>query len=576
MLRNGPEAEHDPGPATGVVLYAPRWEVLVTEPAQGWTIERPRLLPWNHGWALAAPTGAVEDLGIDRHGDGAFPPPATGLDTCRMSRRESARPASTPGRGRNLRPGLGLGVICAAAFLISVDGLAVAIALPTVQADLGIDPIAGQWTLTAYGLCFGGLLLLGGRLGDLYGRRRLLMVGLLLFAAGSLSAGVAPGPLALFVARAVQGLGAAAAVPATLSLIGSLYPPGAARSRALGVMAAMASLGVISGALFGGVVTTAVGWRWVFLAAAPLAAAAAALAPVAVPEARAENLPGGRPDVVGGLLVTTSMLLVLYGLSRVEHSGPLSVAALGPGGAGVGLLLAFVVWERRAAAPLVRLQILAVRSLRGAAMGIAANAAAFTSVVYVGTLYLQTALGYTPLQAGLALLPVDVVSALVGIGVGRALLSRSPRAVTAASLTLTCVGLLWLARAPVPARYVVELLPPLVLLGVSLTVAFVVLTHETVSEVGDDEKGLASGLFETANHLLGGAVAVALYATVATTVTNRAAVAGSSQSLAAGHGAAFAAAAVLAALGTLSATQLRSGAVVRSAARKEQQELRTD
>jgi sugar phosphate permease len=211
------------------------------------------------------------------------------------------------------------------------------------------------------------------------------------------------------------------------------------------------------------------------------------------------------------------------------------------------------------------------QQLAQSSLGIGADAAAFTGIVYVGTLYLQTALGYSPLRAGLALLPIDVVNVLIGIGAGRALLGRSPRVVVAASFALTCLGLLWLARTPVPARYLLDLLPPLVLLGVSLTIAFVVLAHEAVSEVQDDEKGLASGVFETANHLLGGAIAIAIFATVAATVTSRAGDPGSPQSLAAGHRAAFITAAVLAALGILSATQLRSGDVVRSTAEKEQQ-----
>jgi EmrB/QacA subfamily drug resistance transporter len=478
-----------------------------------------------------------------------------------VARRRSAATASAVDSKPSFRPGLGLGVICAASFLVGVDGLAVAVALPTIQAEWDLTSLDGQWVLTAYAVCFGGLLLLGGRLGDLYGRRRLMVIGLLLFAAGSLAAAAAPTPLALFLGRAVQGCGAAAAMPATLSLIGSLYPAGPTRSRALGVLAATASLGVITGALFGGVVTTVVGWRWVFLMAAPFAAAAATLAPFVLPEARADNLAGARrPDLIGGLLITTAMVLLLFGLSRVEHSGPTSNSALGPAAVGVILLFTFVIWERRTTVPLIRLGILSVKSLRGASLGIGVNAAAFTSVIYVGTLYLQSVLNYPPLQAGLALLPLDVVSALVGIYLGRVLLRRSPRLVVLISSGFTCMGLLWLARAPVPARYPLDLLPPLVILGVSLTVVFVVLTHETVADVHDDEKGLASGIFETANHLLGGAVAIVVYAMAAAAVTETTATAASPEDTAAGYRAAFIVAAVLAAvLGTLSATQLRSG-----------------
>ena len=183
---------------------------------------------------------------------------------------------------------------------------------------------------------------------------------------------------------------------------------------------------------------------------------------------------------------------------------------------GLGLLAGFLTHERRVASPLLRLGILRVRSLRAASLGAGLNAVAFTAIVYVGTLYLQLALGYGPLQAGLALLPLDAVAFVVPLAGARAIARRAPRSLLYASFTLTAVALLWLARAPIPADYVRDVLGPLTVLGASLSVAFVVLTQEAVADVDADERGLASGIFETANHLFGGAVGVALYATLLT------------------------------------------------------------
>ena len=276
-------------------------------------------------------------------------------------------------RGR--RAALGVVVACAAQFLVGVDGLAVAIALPTLQADLGVAPIDGQWVLTAYGLAFGGALLLGGRLGDLYGRRRLLVSGMALFACGSLVAGTAQGLVTLVAARVLQGLGSAAAVPAALALIGSLVAPGRARTRALSLLAAMASVGVISGLLTGGLVTGLLGWRWVFLLTAVPAAAAAVAAARVLPEVRATRRPAA-PDVVGAALVTGGAMALLLGVTGIERGGVGAASTIVPLLAGVALLAAFGRWERQARAPLVRFGILRVRSLRAASLGVGVNAIA--------------------------------------------------------------------------------------------------------------------------------------------------------------------------------------------------------
>src|SRR4051794_29150341 len=305
------------------------------------------------------------------------------------------------------RPLAGATAACAAQFLVGADGLAVAIALPNIQRDLHVAPIDAQWVLTAYGLAFGGGLLLGGRLGDLYGRRRVLAIGLALFATGALLGGAAPGLAVLILARAFRGAGWAAAAPASLALIGSLFEGGAARTKALSILAAMASGGVTAGLLLGGIVTSALGWRWVFLLMAPLALVTMAAARRVLPEARARAT-GRGPDIAGALLVTAGLVALLLGLTGIERRGATAPETLVALGAAAVLLPAFVARERHAAAPLVRLDILRIRSLRSATVCVGVNAVAFTAIVYVGTLYLQTALGYGAARAGVAILPLDV------------------------------------------------------------------------------------------------------------------------------------------------------------------------
>jgi hypothetical protein len=277
---------------------------------------------------------------------------------------------------------------------------------------------------------------------------------------------------------------------------------------------------------------------------APLPLITAVAAPRALPEQRADPA-APRPDGGGAVLVTLGLMATLFGLTRVERQGVAAVVTLVPLLAGAVALAGFVAWERRVPAPLVRFGILRVRSLRLASLGAGVNSIAFTAIVYVGTLYLQGPLNYGPLRAGLALLPVDVVAFVVPLVAAGAATRSSPRALLAGSFALTTLALLWMARAPQPAHYPTDILAPLVALGASLSIAFVVLNQEAVAEVEPEEKGLASGIFETANCLVGGAIGVAVYATVLA---------------AAGHGAAFLTAAGLAALGLPVAFAIRDRA----------------
>jgi MFS family permease len=424
-------------------------------------------------------------------------------------------------------------IACASQFLVGADGLAVAIALPGLRRGLGLTPLEAQWVLTAYGLCLGGGLLLGGRLGDVFGRRRMLICGMALFAAGAVAAALAPALGVLIAARAAQGAGSAAAIPAALALIGSLFPPGRGRTRGLSLLAGMASVGTIAGLLLGGTVTTLLGWRWVFWVTAPLALATAVAAPLVLPEAKAEDLPR-RIDAPGALLVTAAALALLLGLTRVEASGPLSLPVLGPVATGVALAFAAAAWERRASAPLFRFSVLRVHSLRSATLGVGINAVTFTAIVYVGTLWLQDGLGYSAAQAGAAIAPLEVVAFAVSLAGVRVIAGRSPRSLLLGSFALGALALAWLARAPEHPRYALDILPALVVLGVTMCVVFMVSTRGAVADVDGDDTGMAAGTFETANHLFGGAAGVAAYATVVA---------------ASGYGAGFATAAGLAALG---------------------------
>jgi sugar phosphate permease len=265
----------------------------------------------------------------------------------------------------------------------------------------------------------------------------------------------------------------------------------------------------MSGLIIGGVITDLLGWRWVFLLLAIPAVIAVVAAPHVLDEARAAQRP--TLDVPGAVLICTGAMAAIYGLTTLDQGGALRPIISFV--ASAVLLTAFYRWEKRAPAPLVRFDILRVRSLRAASCGIGVNALAATSVVYVGSLYLQNALGYSPMESALGIIPIDVLGFVVAL-VGAPLAQRSPRLVLASCFALTTLSLFWLARAPVPAHYLTDVFPPLLVLGASLTIVFIVTTNQAVSEVRDDEKGLASGIFETSNHLMGGAMGVAVYASI--------------------------------------------------------------
>jgi EmrB/QacA subfamily drug resistance transporter len=414
--------------------------------------------------------------------------------------------------GKNL--GLALAIISTAQVMIVLDTTIVNVALPTIQRSLHFSTANLQWLITAYALTFGGLLLFGGRTGDLYGKRRMFMTGIAVFAVGSLLGGLAQDEIWLIATRGLQGIGAAIASPTALSLIASNFPEGQRRNRALGVYAAMSGAGGAVGLLLGGILTDLVSWRWIFFVNVPIAALVLFLAPRALNESATTS---GRLDTPGAVTATAGMVSLVYGLANAANHGWTSVGTLGPLAAAAVLLAGFGVIETRSAAPLMPLRIFANRNRSGAYAMMLCLATAVFSMFFFLTQFLQNILGWSPIKTGIGFLPVTggvilaaaVTSRLVGrIGI-RVPLLAGPAAMT--------VGLAWLSRLTVTSSYP-GILGPLILIALGAGSQFVPLTLTAVSGVRPTETGLASALLNTAQQL-GGAFGLSVLATVAIDAT---------------------------------------------------------
>ena len=448
-------------------------------------------------------------------------------------------------------------VLCAADFLVVLDGLVVAVALPSMQDALGIPAGALQW-VTSYLLCFGGFLLLGGRLGDLYGRRRVLLTGLVVFACGSMVAGLAWSPLVLFTGRAVQGLGAAAMAPTALALLTTAFQVSAERNRALGVWSAVSSAGIPAGSLLGGLLTATVGWRWVFLINVPAALVAAVATRAVVTESRAEDT-AKRLDWAGAALVTAGLSLIIAGVSQAGdgHAGvDLAVRAVVPLVLGLTLLGAFVLVERRASTPLIPInQIRAPGQLPANLAGLVLPVG-LGAALFLATLYLQHVHGLGPMSTGTVYLalavPCIIASPLASRLAGR--LGRRIPAVT--GLLVQIAGLLVLARISVDGSLGLVVIG-FVLVGLGAPTAFVPTTAAAMDVSGSDP-GLASGLFNTSQQL-GNAFALAAIATFAAGLTARQGQPGGDPAaLAAGYTAGFVLAAAIITAGVIPALRLHA------------------
>jgi EmrB/QacA subfamily drug resistance transporter len=448
-----------------------------------------------------------------------------------------------------------LTVLCAGMLMIILDGTIVSVALPAVQADLGFTASGLAWTVNAYLVPLGGLLLLAGKLGDLLGRRRMLVSGLVLFVLASLLCGLATGAGMLVAARFLQGVAAAMASAVVLGMIVGLFPEPAERAKAMGVYAFVGAAGASIGTLLGGVLTETVGWRWIFLVNVPIGVVAAVASMRLIERDRP---PGGaaRPDVLGGALVTGGLMLAVFAI--VDESG--SGMRLGLGVLAAALLAAFVVRQRVAAEPLVRLGIFRSRAVSGGNLVQMLMVAGMLGFQFTATLYLQRALGYPPAQTGMALLPVPVTIAVVSLAWSGRLIGRfGPRAVLLTGEVLLVAGLLLLTRDPV-GSYVMDVLPSMLVLGAGAGLSLPAVTTVMMSDATPADAGLASGLANTSQQV-GGALGIAALAALATARTGGATAAGVplQEALTAGYHLAFAAAAASVAISALIALTVLPG-----------------
>lgn len=404
-------------------------------------------------------------------------------------------------------------LLCAAAFMAVADTTIVSIALPSIRRELGFSGADAQWILSGYALAFGGLLLLCGRAGDLYGRRRLFLLGLAVFGCASLAGGLAPSPWVLVAARFLQGAGGAALVPASLSLLTSVFEEGEGRNRAIGAYGAMAALGFVVGMVGGGVITELLGWRWVMFVNVPVALAVFVLTPLAVPESRENGTP--RPlDVPGAAAATLGLTSLIYAVYEVPEDGWTSPATLGFGTAGAVLLAAFVAAENHSSAPLVPPVLFRERAVVVPNAAIALQSMVGVAWLYVLTLYFQEVLGYGPLTAGLLFAPMTAISLVAAPLAGRLATRLGVRSTATWGLALLGAGLLLMTRMSEDGGLVPVLCGTVVgefgfmLSNVPLTIAA---SGSTV------ERGLASGLLNTSIQL-GNTLGLAAVATVASAV----------------------------------------------------------
>jgi EmrB/QacA subfamily drug resistance transporter len=403
-------------------------------------------------------------------------------------------------------------------FVVVLDASIMNIALPSISQDLGVPTEDLSWIINGYVLTFGGFLLLGGRLADLLGRRRVFVAGLVLFAAASLAGGLAASQSQLVLARAIQGLGGALLAPAALSLLTALFPPGAERNKALGVWGAVAGSGAAAGVLLGGVITDALRWEWVLFINVPIGAATAALAFRLISESRARTA-GRRFDLAGAAAVTGGLSAAVYAIVEAESAGWGSTRTIAFFAAAASLLAVFVAIELRTAAPLVPFDIFRLRTVLGANVAMLIVGAAMFGLFFFLSIYMQQVLGYSALETGVAQLPLAGTIVLAA-GVVSPLVTRlGSKPVLLAGLVLFAGGMGWFARMPAQGSFASDLLGPSLLVGLGLAATFIALTVTSVEGVSAHQYGLASGLINTTQQI-GGALGLAILAAVANSRTS--------------------------------------------------------
>jgi EmrB/QacA subfamily drug resistance transporter len=434
---------------------------------------------------------------------------------------------------------LALYVLCLASLMIVLDVTIVGVALPSIKDDLGFSDTSLAWVVNAYLLTYGGFLLLGGRLGDLYGNRRLFLIGISLFTVASLACGLSTTQGFLIAARGVQGLGGAIASAVSLSLMVNLFTEPGDRAKAMGIFGFVASGGGSIGVLLGGIITDVISWHWIFLVNFPIGVLVVILSLRLLPETNVGT--SMRLDVAGAVTITGALMIAVYAIVNANEKGWTSLHTLGLLGLAAAIFAVFLAIELRVKAPLVPLALFKMRNLATADVVGVLWAGAMFAWFFLTALYMQLVLGYSPLEIGLAFLPGNLIMGVLSIGLSAKLVMRYGfRLPLAVGLGLAGLGLFWLARAPVDGSYVVDIFPSMVLLGLGAGMAFNPVLLAAMSDVEPQESGLASGIINT-SFMMGGALGLAVLASVAASRTSNLLDAGHSEAaaLTGGYHAAF-------------------------------------
>ena len=409
--------------------------------------------------------------------------------------------------------GVVVAIACVAQFMVILDTSIVNVALPAMRAGLGLSTTDQQWVVDGYLIAFGGLLLLAARAGDLFGRRGVLQVGLMIFTAASLAGGLAQDAGLLLCARVAQGIGAAALAPSSLSLITASHPEGELRHRALAVWGAVGAAAAPIGMVLGGVLTSGLSWRYVMFVNVPLGLALLVASAVTL-LGSAPSAGRGRLDVPGALTVTGGVALIVYGVSRATTAGWGSTSVIASLGAGVALLGAFGAIERRSRCPLVPLGVFAHRNLTAGNVVMACLGVCFTSSLFFVSLYLQQILGYSPVRTGLALLPMGILMVIGAFASKRLVPLVGARTVLVGGSIAGATGLAWLSRLPVHSAYAGHILGPTLVAAAGFSIMMFPVTVAATSGLESHLAGLASGLLNVGRQL-GGAIGLAVLVTVA-------------------------------------------------------------
>jgi EmrB/QacA subfamily drug resistance transporter len=415
------------------------------------------------------------------------------------------------------RKWLALALLLGVQFMVVLDIAIVNVALPSIQQDLGFSERNLQWVVSAYALLFGGLLLLGGRVADLLGRRRLFIGGLVVFTLASLASGLAWSEAVLIGARAFQGFGAALITPAALSILTTTFTEGKERNTALGAWGAVGAFGAVAGVLLGGVLTSALSWHWIFYVNVPVGLLGLALAPFFLSESRDAH--ANSYDVPGAALVTGGLVTLVYAITQANNYGWGSLATIGLFSGAVALLGAFVVWEQRTAEPLMRFGILRLRTVSGANVAGLVMGTAMFGMFLMLTLYMQQVLHYSAMKTGVGYLAV-AGTAIVWSAVAAQLVTRvGVKPVLVAGMTALAAGLLYFTQVSVGGSYLGDLLPGFLLISVGIGFSFVPISIAALAGVQAAEAGLASGLINTSQQI-GGALGIAALTSIATSTTS--------------------------------------------------------